>query len=152
MLISSVSSRSSIEIDSLSASASRIHPFAYAVNTFLQPALDDCRKLLTTNPHETYNLLLSLSQTFTRFAPDADLIYDDIQDFACRIHSHSHSRSISPLGQLKEALEQCVPWLDQETRRQSSILMETARKSLVKIIQQTSRTMKSRSIDLPLRL
>lgn len=67
--------------------AHQIHPFAYAVNTFLQPALDDCRRLLATNPHETFQLLLSLSQTFTRFAPDSDLIYDDIQEFACSTFS-----------------------------------------------------------------
>jgi len=102
--------------------AHQIHPFAYAVNTFLQPALDDCRRLLATNPHETFQLLLSLSQTFTRFAPDSDLIYDDIQEFAC---------------QLKDALDQCLPWLDDETLRQTSPLLESARKTLVSIIQQT---------------
>ena len=63
-------------------SADRIHPFAYAVNTFLQPALDDCRALLRSNPQDTFNILLSLTQTFIRFAPDAELIYDDIQQFA----------------------------------------------------------------------
>ena len=60
----------------------RIHPFAYAVNTFLQPALDDCRALLRSNPQDTFNILLSLTQTFLRFAPDPELIYDDIQQFA----------------------------------------------------------------------
>lgn len=62
--------------------ANRIHPFAYAVNTFLQPALDDCRKSLHDSPEDTFNILLSISQTFIRFAPDSALIYDDIQQFA----------------------------------------------------------------------
>jgi len=62
----------------------RIHPFAYAVNTFLRPALDDCFGLMSNNPQDTFNVLLSLSQTFTRFAPETELIYDDIQQFASR--------------------------------------------------------------------
>lgn len=60
----------------------RIHPFAYAVNTFLQPALDDCRALLQSHPQDAFNILISLTQTFIRFAPDAELIYNDIQQFA----------------------------------------------------------------------
>jgi hypothetical protein len=60
----------------------RIHPFAFAVNTFLRPALDDCLKLMDSNPQDTFNVLLSITQTFTRFAPESELIYDDIQQFA----------------------------------------------------------------------
>ncbi|CAF5136225.1 unnamed protein product [Rotaria magnacalcarata] len=62
--------------------AHQIHPFAYGVNTFLQPALDDCRVLLQNNPPDTFKMLLSLTQTFIRFAPESELIYDDIQQFA----------------------------------------------------------------------
>jgi hypothetical protein len=36
------------------------------------------------NPQDTFNVLLSLSQTFTRFAPESELIYDDIQQFASK--------------------------------------------------------------------
>jgi len=67
----------------------RIHPFAYAVNTFLRPALDDCLGLMHNNPQDTFNVLLSLTQTFTRFAPESELIYDDIQQFASK---YSYSR------------------------------------------------------------
>ena len=37
---------------------------------------------MRSNPQDTFNVLLSLSQTFTRFAPETELIYDDIQQFA----------------------------------------------------------------------
>jgi hypothetical protein len=74
-----------------SLSFNRIHPFAYAVNTFLRPALDDCLGLMRHNPQDTFNVLLSLTQTFTRFAPESELIYDDIQQFA--------SRNLSPIVQ-----------------------------------------------------
>ena len=37
-----------------------------------------------SNPQDTFNVLLSLSQTFTRFAPESELIYDDIQQFASK--------------------------------------------------------------------
>ena len=38
--------------------------------------------LMSNNPQDTFNVLLSLTQTFTRFAPESELIYDDIQQFA----------------------------------------------------------------------
>ncbi|CAF4014000.1 unnamed protein product, partial [Rotaria sp. Silwood1] len=37
------------------------------------------------NPPDTFNVLLSLVQTFTRFAPESELIYDDIQQFAVKL-------------------------------------------------------------------
>jgi hypothetical protein len=101
----------------------RIHPFAYAVNTFLQPALDDCRTLLHSNPQDTFNILLSLTQTFIRFAPDSELIYDDIQQFAAK---------------LKETIDECFTWLDTETIQQSSQLLESIHQSLLAIIKQQS--------------
>ena len=52
------------------------------MNTFLRPALEDCLGLMYDNPQDTFNVLLSLTQTFTRFAPESELIYDDIQQFA----------------------------------------------------------------------
>ncbi len=104
----------------------RIHPFAYAVNTFLQPALDDCRALLHHNPQDTFNILLSLTQTFIRFAPDSELIYDDIQQFA---------------RQLKDSIDECFTWLDPDTIRQSSQILESIHQSLLAIIQQRSRNL-----------
>ncbi|CAF4267417.1 unnamed protein product [Rotaria socialis] len=101
--------------------AHQIHPFAYAVNTFLQPALDECIVLMHSNPQDTFNVLLSLSQTFTRFAPESELIYDDIQQFAI---------------QLKDAIDQCFTWLDPNTIRQTSQLLESAHRSLLAIIEQ----------------
>ncbi|CAF3789768.1 unnamed protein product [Rotaria sp. Silwood1] len=101
--------------------AHQIHPFAYAVNTFLRPALDDCLALMHNNPQDTFNVLLSLSQTFTRFAPESELIYDDIQQFAIK---------------LKDAIDQCFTWLDPNTIRQSSQLLESTHQSLLAIIQQ----------------
>ncbi|CAF2881864.1 unnamed protein product [Rotaria sp. Silwood2] len=101
--------------------AHQIHPFAYAVNTFLQPALDDCLRLMHSNPQDTFNVLLSLSQTFTRFAPESELIYDDIQQFAIK---------------LKDAIDQCFTWLDPNTIRQTSQLLESTHQSLFGLIQQ----------------
>ncbi|CAF0867030.1 unnamed protein product [Adineta steineri] len=101
--------------------AHQIHPFAYAVNTFLRPALDDCIALIRTNPQDTFNVLLSLTQTFTRFAPESELIYDDIQQFAI---------------QLKDAIDQCFTCLDPNTIQQSSELLESTHQSLSEIIQQ----------------
>ncbi|CAF1560576.1 unnamed protein product, partial [Adineta steineri] len=101
--------------------AHQIHPFAYAVNTFLQPALDDCRILLHSNPQDTFNILLSLTQTFIRFAPDSELIYDDIQQFARK---------------LKDAIDECFTCLDQDTIQQSSQLLHSTHQSLLAIIQQ----------------
>ncbi|CAF1010996.1 unnamed protein product [Rotaria sordida] len=100
--------------------AHQIHPFAYAVNTFLQPALDDCRTLLHDNPQDTFNILLSLTQTFVRFAPNSELIYDDIQQFAYK---------------LKNTIDECFIWLDPDTIQQSSQLLESIRHNLLFIIQ-----------------
>jgi hypothetical protein len=94
------------------------------VNTFLQPALDDCRILLHNNPHDTFNILLSLTQTFIRFAPESELIYDDIQQFA---------------GKLKDTIDECFTWLDPDTIQQSSQVLESIHQSLTTIIQQKSR-------------
>ncbi|UJR15288.1 hypothetical protein I4U23_002241 [Adineta vaga] len=101
--------------------AHQIHPFAYAVNTFLQPALEDCRVLLHSNPQDTFNILLSLTQTFIRFAPDSELIYDDIQQFAKK---------------LKDSIDECFTWLEPDTIRQSSQALESIHRSLSAIIQQ----------------
>ncbi|CAF3850293.1 unnamed protein product [Rotaria sordida] len=101
--------------------AHQIHPFAYAVNTFLRPALDDCLGLMRSNPQDTFNVLLSLTQTFTRFAPESELIYDDIQQFAVK---------------LKDTIDQCFTWLDPNTIQQSSHLLESTHQSLLAIIQQ----------------
>ncbi|CAF3697154.1 unnamed protein product [Rotaria sp. Silwood1] len=99
--------------------AHQIHPFAYAVNTFLQPALDDCQALLHDNPQDTFNILLSLTQTFIRFAPDTELIYDDIQQFASK---------------LKNSIDECFIWLDPDTIQHSSQLLESIRHNLLFII------------------
>ncbi|CAF0982943.1 unnamed protein product [Adineta ricciae] len=101
--------------------AHQIHPFAYAVNTFLQPALEDCRTLLHNNPEDTFNILLSLTQTFIRFAPDSELIYDDIQQFAKK---------------LKDSIDDCLTWIDPDTIQQSSQTLESIHRSLLAIIQQ----------------
>ncbi len=93
------------------------------MNTFLQPALDDCRALLHQNPQDTFNILISLTQTFIRFAPDSELIYDDIQQFAAK---------------LKDAIDECFTWLDTETIQQSSQVLESIHQNLVAIIKQQS--------------
>ena len=47
------------------------------------------------NPQDTFNVLLSLSQTFSRFAPESELIYDDIQQFAGKnVFSYTMNSSI----------------------------------------------------------
>ncbi|CAF0920865.1 unnamed protein product [Adineta ricciae] len=101
--------------------AHQIHPFAYAVNTFLRPALDDCLELMRSSPQDTFNVLLSLSQTFTRFAPETELIYDDIQQFAIK---------------LKDAMDQCFTQLDPDTIQQSSQLLQSTHENLLEIIHQ----------------
>lgn len=110
------------------------------MNTFLQPALNDCQGLILNNPAETFNVLLSLSQTFTRFAPESELIYDDIQQFAGE-YSSSFVHLICAffiLAKLKDAIDRCFARLDPKTIEQSSQLLDTARQSLAKIIQQRS--------------
>jgi hypothetical protein len=101
------------------------------VNTFLQPALDDCRILLHNNPQDTFSILLSLTQTFIRFAPDSELIYDDIQQFA---------------EKLKDAIDECFTWLDPDTIQQSSQVLESIHQSLLAIIQQRSKNLIIRKI------
>jgi len=101
------------------------------VNTFLQPALDDCRILLHNNPQDTFNILLSLTQTFIRFAPDSELIYDDIQQFA---------------GKLKDAIDECFTWLDSDTIQQSSQVIESIHQSLLAIIQQRSKKFNNQKV------
>ena len=110
------------------------------MNTFLQPALNDCQGLIVNNPAETFNVLLSLSQTFTRFAPESELIYDDIQQFAGKyLSSFFHSiGAFFILAKLKDAIDRCFARLDPKTIEQSSQLLDTARQSLAKIIQQRS--------------
>ncbi|CAF4590956.1 unnamed protein product [Rotaria socialis] len=105
--------------------AHQIHPFAYGVNTFLQPALDDCRVLLQNNPQDTFKMLLSFAQTFIRFAPDSELIYDDIQQFASK---------------LKDAIDECFIWLDTDSIEQSSQDIESVRQNLLSIIQQENKS------------
>ncbi|CAF3910249.1 unnamed protein product, partial [Adineta steineri] len=74
-----------------------------------------------SNPQDTFNILLSLTQTFIRFAPDSELIYDDIQQFARK---------------LKDAIDECFTCLDQDTIQQSSQLLHSTHQSLLAIIQQ----------------
>ncbi|CAF4258129.1 unnamed protein product [Rotaria sp. Silwood2] len=118
--------------------AHQIHPFAYAVNTFLQPALDDCRALLHDNPQYTLNILLSLTQTFIRFAPDSELIYDDIQQFASKLILYFINEycffNFFLKGKLKNAIDECFIWLDPDAIQHSSKLLESIRHNLLFII------------------
>jgi hypothetical protein len=96
---------------------------------------------MSNNPQDTFNVLLSLSQTFTRFAPESELIYDDIQQFASQyfyIIFHSYLFLCS-LVKLKDAIDQCFTWLDPNTIQQSSELLQSTHQSLLAIIQQQSK-------------
>lgn len=73
---------------------SRIHPYAYALKTFLQPALEQCDLMVSSNPYEAFHLLLSLTKTFVQFIPGPHLIHDEIQQFASEI-----DRSIRSLNE-----------------------------------------------------
>ena len=96
---------------------------------------------MNNNPEDTFNVLLSLSQTFTRFAPESELIYDDIQQFAGKNLSPT-VRLVSiyfDLVKLKDTIDQCFIRLDEDTIQETSQLHETANQNLMKIIQQQSR-------------
>lgn len=69
-------------------------------------------------------MLLSLAQTFLRFAPDSQLIYEDIKQFASK---------------LKDSIDECFIWLDPDATKQSSELIESVRHNLLKIIEQESK-------------
>ncbi|CAF1443240.1 unnamed protein product, partial [Didymodactylos carnosus] len=65
----------------------QLNPFTYAVSTFLRPALEECQTTLNNDPVNTLNLLIKLSQTFVRTAPEPELIHDDIKRFAVDLRS-----------------------------------------------------------------
>jgi hypothetical protein len=95
------------------------------------------------NPQDTFNVLLSLSQTFTRFAPESELIYDDIQQFAGNNFS-SRFWLVSicfDLVKLNDTIDQCFTRLDQDTIKETSQLCQTAQENLLKIIQQQSKNL-----------
>jgi hypothetical protein len=95
------------------------------------------------NPQDTFNVLLSLSQTFTRFAPESELIYDDIQQFASKYWSRifRFGTIYFDLVKLKDTIDQCFTRLDPNTIQPSSQLLETNQQSLLKIIQQQSKNL-----------
>jgi len=78
---------------------------------------------LHKHPHDTFNILISLTQTFIRFAPDSELIYDDIQQFATK---------------LKNSIDECFAWLDADTIQHSAQVLESIHRSLLAIINQQS--------------
>lgn len=56
------------------------------MKAFLQPALQECLDLMSQQPADTFHVLLSLARSFTSFTPEAEFIYDEIQEFASEIN------------------------------------------------------------------
>ena len=130
------------------SSSSRIHPYAYAVKTFLQPALEQCIRMVSTSPQETFQLLLSLIKTFLRFTPEPELVFDEIQQFAGMRRVDLPSQRVSSWSlrfavQLNDTLNQCFASLDRKTSEDLSSTLESLRKSLREIIDQTGETFRS---------
>ena len=95
--------------------------------------------MLSHNPYETFHLLLSLIKTFTRFTPEPELIYDEIQQFASERHHFYHFINHSfPLVQLKETMNRCLASLDPQTTKEFSSVLESIQQDLRMIIERPS--------------
>ncbi|CAF0899440.1 unnamed protein product [Didymodactylos carnosus] len=100
----------------------QLHPFAYAVSTFLRPALDECQTAIHDDSVNTLDLLIQLAQTFIRTAPEPELIYDDIRKFAADLRSTiDECMRVVDVNQVKHP-----PTVIEETLNGLQSLVETA--------------------------